>query len=87
MSNPILVNTLRGELIENCHRGAIAVCAPNGRLVHSRGDVDALVYPRSAIKALQALPLVESAQGGSSGVAQRFRHVGELGTIRMGDVY
>jgi L-asparaginase II len=60
MINPVLVNTLRGEVIENRHRGAIAVCDPNGRLVHSWGDIDALVYPRSAIKALQALPLVES---------------------------
>jgi len=60
MSNPILVNTLRGEVIENRHRGAIAVCDPKGRLVQSWGDVEALVYPRSAIKALQALPLVES---------------------------
>lgn len=60
MSNPILVNTLRGEIIENRHRGAIAVCDPNGRLLHSWGDVDALVYPRSAVKALQALPLLES---------------------------
>jgi L-asparaginase II len=40
MSNPILVNTWRGEIIENRHRGAIAVCDPKGRLVHSWGDVD-----------------------------------------------
>lgn len=60
MSNPILVNALRGEVIENRHRGAIAVCDPDGNLVHSWGDVETLVYPRSAIKALQALPLVET---------------------------
>ena len=60
MSNPVLVNTLRGEVVENRHRGAIAICDPKGRLVHSWGEVDALVYPRSAIKPLQALPLVES---------------------------
>lgn len=60
MSNPVLVNTLRGEIIENRHRGAIAVCDPKGRLVYSWGEVDSLVYPRSAIKPLQALPLVES---------------------------
>jgi len=60
MSNPVLVNTWRGELIENRHRGAIAVCDPKGRLVCGWGDVEALVYPRSAIKPLQALPLVES---------------------------
>ncbi len=60
MNNPVLVNTWRGEIIENRHRGAVAVCDPKGRLVHSWGDVDALVYPRSSIKALQALPLLES---------------------------
>jgi L-asparaginase II len=60
LSNPVLVNTLRGEIIENRHRGAIAVCDPKGRLVHSWGEIDSLVYPRSAIKPLQALPLVES---------------------------
>jgi L-asparaginase II len=60
VSNPVLVNTLRGDVIENRHRGAIAVCDPQGRLVHAWGDVDALVYPRSSIKTLQALPLVES---------------------------
>ena len=60
MANPVLVNSWRGDVIENRHRGAIAVCDPNGRLIQSWGDVDALVYPRSAVKLLQALPLVES---------------------------
>ena len=60
MTNPVLVHCLRGELIENRHRGAIAVCDPHGRLVHSWGDVDALIYPRSSVKLLQALPLIES---------------------------
>ena len=60
MSNPVLVNALRGEIIENRHRGAIAVCDPKGRVVHAWGDIEALVFPRSAIKPLQALPLVES---------------------------
>lgn len=59
MSNPVLVQTLRGDVVENRHRGAIAVCDPRGRLIDSRGDVEALVYPRSSIKALQALPLLE----------------------------
>jgi L-asparaginase II len=60
MANPVLVNCWRGDIIENRHRGAIAVCDPNGRLIQSWGDVDALVYPRSAVKLLQALPLIES---------------------------
>ncbi len=60
MTNPILVQTLRGEVVENRHRGAIAVCDPNGNAVHGWGDIGALVYPRSSIKALQALPLIET---------------------------
>jgi len=60
MTNPVLVNVLRGEHIESRHRGSIAVCDPRGRLVASWGDVDTPVYPRSAVKLLQALPLVES---------------------------
>lgn len=60
MVNPVLVETLRGDVIENRHRGAIAVCDAQGRLLHSWGNVEALVYPRSAVKLLQALPLVES---------------------------
>lgn len=67
MSNPILVNTLRGDIVENRHRGAVVVCDPRGRVVHAWGDVDALVYPRSSIKSLQALPLVES------GAAEHFQ--------------
>jgi L-asparaginase II len=60
MANPVLVNSWRGEVIENRHRGAIAVCDPKGRVIHSWGDVEGLVYPRSAVKLLQALPLIES---------------------------
>ncbi len=66
MSNPVLVEVLRGVLIESRHRGAVAVADTAGRLVFSLGDVETPVYPRSAIKALQALPLVES------GAADRF---------------
>lgn len=58
--NPILVEVTRGGLVESAHRGAIAVCDAAGKRVATWGDVDAAVYPRSAFKALQALPLVET---------------------------
>jgi L-asparaginase II len=60
LANPVLVESLRGEIVENRHRGSIAVCDARGRLIHSWGDSDALVYPRSSVKLVQALPLVES---------------------------
>ncbi len=59
MSNPVLVEVLRGPLVESRHRGALAVADADGASVLALGDVAAPVFPRSAIKALQALPLVE----------------------------
>jgi L-asparaginase II len=58
--NPILVEAHRGDIVESRHRGAYAVLGPGGELIASSGDIDTPVFPRSAIKALQALPLVES---------------------------
>ena len=64
--NPILVEAWRGTTVESFHRGAVAVVDGDGALVASLGDIDRPVFPRSAIKLLQALPLVES------GAADRF---------------
>jgi len=66
MTNPILIEVTRGPLVESWHRGSIAIAAPSGALALRLGDVDSPVYPRSAVKALQALPLLES------GAADRF---------------
>ncbi len=66
MDNPLLVEVVRGGMVESSHRGAVAVIDPEGRRVLALGDVARAVYPRSAIKPLQALVLVES------GAADRF---------------
>ncbi len=58
--NPVLVEITRGNIVESRHRGAIAVADAEGKLVAAWGDVEATVYPRSAFKSLQALPLIES---------------------------
>ncbi|ERP94126.1 asparaginase [Labrenzia sp. C1B10] len=60
MDNPALVDVTRGTVIESLHRGSIAIVDSAGKLVFGIGNVEARVFPRSAIKALQALPLVES---------------------------
>ena len=60
MSNPVLVEVLRGDRVESAHRGAVAVCDASGRALLQIGDVSRPVFPRSAVKAIQALPLVES---------------------------
>jgi L-asparaginase II len=58
--NPELVEVTRGDMVESRHRGAFAVCDTEGRVLLSAGDVERTVYPRSAIKPLQALALVET---------------------------
>ncbi len=60
MANPKLVEVTRGDAVESVHRGAIVAVNADGATVFADGDCDAAVYPRSSIKALQALPLVES---------------------------
>ena len=60
MGNPVLVEVLRGARVESRHAGAVAVADARGGTVLALGDVERPVYPRSAVKALQALPLVET---------------------------
>jgi L-asparaginase II len=60
MSDPVLVEVLRGNLVESRHRGAVAVVDADGRAALALGEVEQPVYPRSAVKALQALTLIES---------------------------
>ena len=59
-ANPILVEVMRGPIVESRHAGAIAVSDTGGRLVLALGDVERPIYPRSAVKAMQAIPLIES---------------------------
>ena len=65
-SDPVLVELVRGEMVESRHRGACAVVDAVGRIVLACGDPEQSVYARSAIKPLQALPLIET------GAADRF---------------
>jgi len=60
MTNPILVEVLRGMLVESRHRGAVAVADADGAAVLAIGEVTTPIFPRSAVKALQALPLIET---------------------------
>ncbi len=67
MTNPVLIEVTRGPLVECRHRGALAIVASDGKLLLDLGDVDRPVYPRSAIKALQALPLFETGAAAALG--------------------
>jgi L-asparaginase II len=69
MGNPVLVEALRGGLVESRHCGAVAVVDADGRTVFALGQVERPIFPRSAVKALQALPLVESGAADRYGFA------------------
>ena len=66
LAHPDLVHALRGSHVESLHRGALAIVDADGALRLALGDVDRPVFPRSACKVLQALPLV------ASGAAEAF---------------
>ncbi|HUS98326.1 MAG TPA: asparaginase [Hyphomicrobiaceae bacterium] len=61
-----LIAVTRGQRLESLHRGALAIADCDGNIIASVGDITEPVFPRSAIKALQALPLV------ASGAAEHF---------------
>lgn len=66
MKSPVIVEVTRGNEVESRHPVTLAVVDASGRLVMAHGDVEQAIFPRSAVKAFQALPLLES------GAADRF---------------
>lgn len=70
-TNPVLVEVLRGAVVESAHRGAISVFDGDGTPAWEIGDTARPVFPRSAVKAIQALPLVESGAADAYGFGDR----------------
>ena len=64
--SPRLLDVRRGQEEESFHCGRAVVTTATGERVLSIGDVEASVFPRSAIKPLQAIPLV------ASGAAEKY---------------
>ena len=62
-----LVETFRGDTLENVHFGAVAVCDTRGRLLARAGDPHWTTFTRSTLKALQALSFMEA--GGQRALA------------------
>ncbi|MGF1609039.1 MAG: asparaginase [Kiloniellales bacterium] len=67
-ANPLVVEVTRGNMIESRHRAAFAVVDAAGGVALSAGDLEQPVYPRSAIKPLQALPLIETGAAAAYGL-------------------
>jgi L-asparaginase II len=86
--NPILVEALRGGIVESAHRGALAIVDADGTLHSALGDIDRPIFARSAVKVLQALPLVESGAADRLGLSDEelalacASHNGEAAHVR-----
>lgn len=57
-ANPILAEMIRGNWVENRYRGAFAVVDATGKVIASAGDISRPIFPRSAVKSMQALAMV-----------------------------
>jgi L-asparaginase II len=70
-ANPVLAEAVRGNWVENRHRGAFAVIDADGRIIASAGDIERPIFPRSAIKSMQALAIF------SAHADEKFHHSDE----------
>lgn len=68
---PTLVEIHRGPVLESVHRGHAVITDTAGRIVECWGDPDAVVLPRSAVKMIQALPLIASGAAQAAGLTDR----------------
>ena len=66
-----LVDVWRGGLLESRHLGHAVIVDRAGQVVESWGNPDAVIFPRSSCKMIQALPLLETGAGRALTTAQR----------------
>ncbi len=57
---PLIVEVIRGPVVESLHQVMAVVVNEIGSMTHYWGNPQFLTVPRSAIKMIQALPLIES---------------------------
>jgi L-asparaginase II len=70
MADVLLAEVTRGGSVESRHFGSAAIADASG-VIWSAGDIGQKVFPRSAIKPIQALQLVESGAADASGLGPR----------------
>jgi L-asparaginase II len=67
---PVLVEIVRGGMVESRHRASVAVVDAHGQVVAAWGDIEQPIYGRSAIKPLLAIALVESGAADHFGLSE-----------------
>ena len=56
----VLVEVVRNEMVESVHAGHLLVLDASGKTILQLGDVDSLIYPRSAVKSIQASAMLRA---------------------------
>lgn len=69
--NPLKVEVLRDSLVESQHDVLAVVCDEHGSVKSFWGNSDYMIFPRSTIKPLQAIPFVESGAIEAFGLDER----------------
>lgn len=70
MTKPVpMAEIWRGSLLESLHLGHAVICDDSGQIVRSWGDPEAVIYPRSSSKMIQALPLITSGAAAKYGLS------------------
>ncbi|MBC7137237.1 MAG: asparaginase [Defluviimonas sp.] len=64
-----MVELWRGGMLESVHAGHAVIWGPGG-ISAAWGDPEAVIFPRSSCKMLQALPLVESGAADAAGLTE-----------------
>jgi L-asparaginase II len=59
-TDPAVIEVTRGAMVESRHLAAIAVVDAKGKVVMAAGDIEMPIFPRSAVKPIQALTLIET---------------------------
>ena len=59
---PLTIDIRRGNGVESSHLVDVAVVDCDGRVILGYGDTERTVFPRSAMKPLQAIALIEELQ-------------------------
>ena len=67
MKDPLTIEVRRGQVVESRHVVHAVVADAKGRVIEAWGDTEHPVFPRSSVKPIQALPLIET------GAAAAFR--------------
>jgi L-asparaginase II len=65
-----MVELWRGGLLESSHTGH-AVVWGDGGMIEAWGDPQAIIFPRSSCKMIQALPLIETGAADAAGLTER----------------